>query len=245
MSRWIPVPLVPSRLPEPVLKNARRAINVHSASARRGRTVASDVGREAKPGGGSYKSPPSPKENRRETRPVPGLPVAPGPLPRPLLWRTQQSLGSLARGQTRSVLECPRFHPLLPPQQACSVMCPVGISFIIFPLHLINPHPIMNLEISIKHIITNQHRAGGSWRLLTAGRAVRLGGRAPAPPAGLSRGPGAPSLLRHVGRDLGGSSGGGATLGMMLSGQSCRGRAQRTVQRGAGGRAKPPGGPPG
>lgn len=69
---------------------------------------------------------------------------------------------------------------LLLPQQACSVMCPVGISFIIFPLHLINPHPVMNLEISIKHIITNQHRAGGSWWLLTAGRAVRLWAWTPA-----------------------------------------------------------------
>lgn len=84
-------------------------------------------------------------------------------------------------------------------------MCLVGISFIIFPLNLINPHPIMNLEISIKHIITNQHRAGGSWRLLTAGQAVRLWAGALAPPAGLTRGPGAPSLLGYVERDPWGS----------------------------------------
>lgn len=87
---------------------------------------------------------------------------------------------------------------LLLPQQACSVMCPVGISFIIFPLHLINPHPVMNLEISIKHIITNQRRAGGSWRLLTAGCAVRLWAWTPAPPVGLTRSPGAPSLPSNV-----------------------------------------------
>lgn len=47
-------------------------------------------------------------------------------------------------------------------------MYPVGIFFIIFPLNLINPHSVMNLEVSIKHIITNQHRAGGSWRHLAA-----------------------------------------------------------------------------
>lgn len=64
-----------------------------------------------------------------------------------------------------------RFHPLFLPPQACAVTCPVGISFIIFPLNLINPHPVMNLEISIKHIVTN-HRAGGSWRLLTAAQAA-------------------------------------------------------------------------
>lgn len=44
-------------------------------------------------------------------------------------------------------------------------MYPVGIFFIIFPLNLINPHPVMNLEISIKHTITNQCRAGCWWLL--------------------------------------------------------------------------------
>lgn len=41
------------------------------------------------------------------------------------------------------------FNPLLPPQQACSFMYPMGIFFIIFPLNLINPHSVMNLEISL------------------------------------------------------------------------------------------------
>ena len=40
-------------------------------------------------------------------------------------------------------------------------MRPVGILFIIFPLNLINPRSVMNLEIPIKHIITDQRRAGG------------------------------------------------------------------------------------
>lgn len=53
------------------------------------------------------------------------------------------------------------FSSLLLPQQGCSLMCPVGIFFIISPLDLINPHSVMNLEISIKHTVANQHGTGG------------------------------------------------------------------------------------
>jgi hypothetical protein len=53
-------------------------------------------------------------------------------------------------------------------------MYPAGIFFIIFPLNLINPHPVMNLEISIKHTITNQCRAGRWWLLAVCWRFVWL-----------------------------------------------------------------------
>lgn len=53
-------------------------------------------------------------------------------------------------------------------------MYPAGIFFIIFPLNLINPHPVMNLEISIKHTITNQCRAGRWWLLAVCWRSVWL-----------------------------------------------------------------------
>lgn len=69
---------------------------------------------------------------------------------------------SVSSGQTRRSRQVRPFPPL-PRRQARSVMCPVGILFIIFPLNLINPHPVMNLEISIKHIATNQPRAGGGF----------------------------------------------------------------------------------
>lgn len=69
-------------------------------------------------------------------------------------------------GQTWGVLAGP--YVLTPPPPATAgllFMYPVGIFFIIFPLNLINPHPVMNLEISIKHTITNQCRAGCWWLL--------------------------------------------------------------------------------
>lgn len=64
---------------------------------------------------------------------------------------SEDAASSRARGQTqRRVLECPQVHtPPPPPPQACSATRPVGISFIISPLNLINPHPVMDLEISI------------------------------------------------------------------------------------------------
>lgn len=77
------------------------------------------------------------------------------------------SLNSFPRGQAWGVLAGP--YVLTPPPPATAgllFMYPVGIFFIIFPLNLINPHPVMNLEISIKHTITNQCRAG-CWWLLT------------------------------------------------------------------------------
>lgn len=56
-------------------------------------------------------------------------------------------------------------------------MCPAGIFFIMFPLHLINPHSVMNLEISIKHIVANQHGTGGGWWLPTPVRGVGCAGQ--------------------------------------------------------------------
>ena len=94
-------------------------------------------------------------------------------------------------------------------------MCPVGILFIIFPLNLINPHSVMNLEISIKHIITDQRGAGGGWRgLLTAAQGVWLCGAIwldPGPGAGWGSGavlgphlfPGRSRVTRGVGAPLG------------------------------------------
>ena len=75
-------------------------------------------------------------------------------------------------------------------------MRPVGILFIIFPLNLINPRSVMNLEIPIKHIITDQRRAGGGWRgLLTAAQGVWVCGAVLSEPGpwgrvGLRSGPG-------------------------------------------------------
>lgn len=69
----------------------------------------------------------------------------------------------------------PHFPPPHPLTAARPVMWPLGMFFIIFPLNLINPHSVMNLEISIEHIITNQHRTGSSWRLHTAVQGSRLG----------------------------------------------------------------------
>lgn len=50
----------------------------------------------------------------------------------------------------------------------CSFMAPKGTFLIISPRKLINLHSVMNLEISIKNIITNQDRIQSSQGLLTA-----------------------------------------------------------------------------
>ena len=87
-------------------------------------------------------------------------------------------------------------------------MRPVGILFIIFPLNLINPRSVMNLEIPIKHIITDQRRAGGAWRgLLTAAQGVWVCGAVLSEPGpwgrvGLARGPDTPPLPGKVKSDL-------------------------------------------
>lgn len=83
-----------------------------------------------------------------------------------LFCRVQQQSQLLSRGQARGVLAGPYvFIPPSPATAGLLFMYPVGIFFIIFPLNLINPHPVMNLEISIKHTITNQCRAGRWWLL--------------------------------------------------------------------------------
>lgn len=50
----------------------------------------------------------------------------------------------------------------------CSFMAPKGTFLIISPRNLINLHSVMNLEISIKNIITNQDRIESSQGLLIA-----------------------------------------------------------------------------
>lgn len=50
----------------------------------------------------------------------------------------------------------------------CSFMAPKGAFLIISPRNLINLHSVMNLEISIKNIITNQDRIQSSQGLLIA-----------------------------------------------------------------------------
>lgn len=86
--------------------------------------------------------------------------AVPGPGDSAAIFALEETAGTLRAfpsgkrgGSSRST----HFHPLLLPQQGCSFMCPVGIFFIIFPLNLINPHSVMNLEISIKHTVANQH----------------------------------------------------------------------------------------
>lgn len=62
------------------------------------------------------------------------------------------SLGSSAAGRAAKV---PQGH-------VCSFMGPKGTVLIISPRNLINLHSVMNLEISIKNIITNQDRIQNS-----------------------------------------------------------------------------------
>ena len=85
----------------------------------------------------------------------------------------------------------------------------------------------MNLEISIKHIITNQRRAGGGFLRPSGCLAVSaalsdLGpGRRPPGQLGLRSGPGTPPLLGKVKSDpCGGSRGVVTALGVMFSGPS-------------------------
>lgn len=68
------------------------------------------------------------------------------------------SLGTRAAGRAGKVL----------PGHVCSFMAPEGTVLIISPRNLINLHSVMNLEISIKNIITNQDRIQSSQGLLIA-----------------------------------------------------------------------------
>lgn len=122
---------------------------------------------------------------------------------RRMRWKTSL----LSRRGTKRVQQGHTFPPRFLSRQACSAMCLVGILFIIFPLNLINPRSVMNLEIPIKHIITDQRRAGGGWQgLLTATQGVWLCRAVLSEPGswgwvGLGSGPGAPPLPGKVKSD--------------------------------------------
>lgn len=165
---------------------------------------------------GSHDSPPIPNESRREPQRVPDDCPPPRGLSAAIV-ASEDLAGRPGPGSSAAALDSggTRTSPLRPahPLRRCRLLFtrPLGILFIIFPLHLIKPHSVMNLEISIKHISTERRGPGGGRRL----RAPCGGGRAglsPSAPArsclqqGLGRGPGPSSPPWRTTRDPCGSS---------------------------------------
>lgn len=168
-----------------------------SVTPRPGRTVAQDSPCDARPRRGDRDSARTPEETLGE--PV----CAQGTLPPPCLRRMQQEHSARFQAAHMGGLAGPRVLITPLATAGCSFMCPVGIFFIISPLDLINPHSVMNLEISIKHTVANQHGTSGA--AASCGRAGSrlsrpgLGLGAGSPANGLCSRPGPSALLRTSG----------------------------------------------
>lgn len=104
-SRWILVPLVPSCLPEPVVKNLQTAMNARSR-----RRLVSDLAREAKPGGGNSEPPQFP----RRTAGGPACPTPRGPCPRLRFGGHSGALAPWQAGDVRGFWNVRTLSPPLP-----------------------------------------------------------------------------------------------------------------------------------